>query len=391
MSILDQLQRASFKGAEFLVRNSSIRFGQKVSVHDYPYSDRTETEFLGQSLDVFTLDIYIHGTGQDYFQKRNALKTALSSAGEGILIHPYEGEITASAIGSTIVENDRELGIARFNVTFQKTDKGIFPRQSGNNAAQIKLGADSFLSSISDALTNNVVMNNQTYGDFKDKSEKLVTLFQEAKNIVAIAPERISDYQTAFTQFQNNLFSNIFDMTNYATDLVPTLEELTFLSDSAESNIDILASFFGFGDDDEPINNVTFAQQKIIENRQALNDTIQGAALALAYTNAATIDFDTDIQLNAVQDLLEAQYDKIIENMTPEYRFTLSILRSDMKEYFDSQDVRRAINVEVNRQSLTNIVYAYYGRMDEYDQIFNLNNRLNPLSIQGAVTILTDG
>jgi hypothetical protein len=391
MELLDSLQAASFKGVSFLVKNSSIAFGQKVAKHDYPNSNRTETEFLGQSLDVFSLDIYIHGKGQDYLQQRTALKAALSSEGEGILIHPYEGEIIATAMNPTLVESDRELGIARFNVTFQKVEKGIFPSQSGDNSAQIKQGADSFLSGISDALVNNVAIDGQIYDDFKVKSENLLQLFEEAKDIAAIAPDRLALYQTALNTFQTNLFGNIFDMADYATDLVGVLEKLLFLSDSAQSNIDILKTFFSFGDDDAPINNVTFAQQTALSNREALNDVIQGAALALAYTNAATIDFITDVELSNTQTLLEDQYDAIIEDMVQELRFTLSILRSDMKEYFDNQQVRRVVSVQVSNQSLTNVVYGYYGTLDDYDQFFGLNNRLNPLLINGNVTILADG
>jgi len=391
IELLNKLQKASFKGASFLVKNSSITFGQKVAVHDYPNANRTETEFLGQSLDVFNLDIYIHGQGQDYIQQRNALKNALSSDGEGVLVHPYEGEITASAVANTLIENDRELGIARFSVTFQKVEKGIFPRQEGSNAAEIRQGSETFLGSISEALTNNVIINNTVYDDFKDKSNKLIKLFEDAKNIAAVAPDRVSEYQLVVDTFQNNVFSNIFDIASYAEDLVNVYDKILFLSDSAESNIEILSSLFSFGDDDASINNVTFNQQITIKNRQTLNDTVQGAVLALAYTNAATIDFETDVELNAIQDLLEDQYDKIIENLTPEYRFTISILRSDMKDFFDDQTVRRVIEIQVNRQSLTNITYGLYGNMDEYDRLFNLNNRLNPLSIEGDVTVLTDG
>ena len=74
MALIDKLQKASFKGVDFLVENSSISFGQKTVVHEYPNSKRVEIEFLDNRPDIFDLDIYINSVGNDYLSKRNALK-----------------------------------------------------------------------------------------------------------------------------------------------------------------------------------------------------------------------------------------------------------------------------------------------------------------------------
>ena len=128
MALFDELQSASFKGVSFLVESTTTNAGRKTVTHEYPNTNIRFVEDLGESQEVYQITGII--TGTDYIQNRDALIAALKSAGRGELVHPFFGSVQVTAKPYSLSENMTNLGIARFSMTFEKSDDSIYPNPS---------------------------------------------------------------------------------------------------------------------------------------------------------------------------------------------------------------------------------------------------------------------
>ena len=61
MTILENLNVASFRGARFLIKSHSTSGGRKTVNHEYPNSDRRFVEDLGELQETFSIQGIIHG------------------------------------------------------------------------------------------------------------------------------------------------------------------------------------------------------------------------------------------------------------------------------------------------------------------------------------------
>lgn len=123
-----QKKKASFRGAEFFVRDVSSSFGRRNVAHQYPFKDKPYVEDLGEDTEEFQVNGYVVQNEEndfDYFAARDALINALRAKGPGTLIHPFYGDIVVSLSGKArIAESFSPGGIAYFSMTFTKVDEG---------------------------------------------------------------------------------------------------------------------------------------------------------------------------------------------------------------------------------------------------------------------------
>ena len=393
MALIDRLRRATFKGAEFLVETSSISFGQKTVVHNYPNSDRTEVEFLGQSEDIFSLEIYIHSIENDYIGKRNLLKSILSSPGTGLLVHPYEGEIRCSVVDKvTLVEEDRSLGIAKFSVTFQKTSKYLYPTAALNNITKIR----NLYIQLKNAYKNKVIdeyfFEDYLPATFTQTKHTLTALHKEFEIIKSIAPldkDNESKYDKSIKAFEDNINSSSSDSEILAENIDNVVADLDNLAANDIDNINLYGSLYDFGGQTLIVPELTVEARIINNNYSLISNYINILALGLSYNVIALIDFVTDQELNFYEQLLETQYQYVFPNLSSDIGAILNQLRNEITKFFDAQDVRRVIIKEVTGNPLVKLCYLLYGNTDDYERIYNLNNRLSPVWYEGDVKVLT--
>ena len=120
---LNNLEKASFRGAPFYVDSVDTGIGRRNVVHQFPFKDEPFIEDLGPDADEFQVNAYViqnKDNGFDYFNERDALISALRGSGPGTLVHPSYGEVTVSVIGKARIRESftAEGGIARFTITF---------------------------------------------------------------------------------------------------------------------------------------------------------------------------------------------------------------------------------------------------------------------------------
>lgn len=394
--LIDRLQKASFKGIEFLVQNSSVKFGQKTVVHQYPNANRTEVEFLGAAEDTFSLDIFIHDSDESYIAKRNALKNALLSPDIGILVHPYEGSILCSVVDfASLGEKDTEFGIARFSVTFQKTSKKLFPTTSILNSAVIRDLFSGFSGDLAGSVADGYQYDGVYQGVFTNTMTRLQALnsaMLSVQSIVPLTSGLANAFNSKLTAFGGGLVSFAQSPTLLAAALKNVFSGLDLIAVKPLDNIAIYKSFFDYGDSQaaDIIPPITVEQATINDNDQLLRQFVQAQALSLSYAAIATVEFDDDQQLDQYQQLLEAEYQKIITFASSDVSFGLSDLRNQAQIYFDNQKVRRVITIQVPKNPLTKINYLLYGNLDDFNKLYELNGRANPVQYEGTIKVLTE-
>lgn len=120
MSLLDKYLTASYRGVEFQFTRESTTQGRKIVTHEFVNSDRRIDEDLGAFPPIFTLSAFVHG--EDAFAKRDKLRRALETPGQGSLIHPTRGRVLVTAKQYSISSNANSVGRIDFQLTFDATE-----------------------------------------------------------------------------------------------------------------------------------------------------------------------------------------------------------------------------------------------------------------------------
>ena len=144
MSWRDSLYQGSFRGVAFQTNETNSSHGRRVIVHEYPKQSTPYVEDMGKKAREESFECFV--SGLDYMQQRDALVAALEKAGSGKLVHPFHGELSVHVIDVRIVESSRELGVARFTITFIEAGDNKYPANNISTAAVLNQKADNVFS-----------------------------------------------------------------------------------------------------------------------------------------------------------------------------------------------------------------------------------------------------
>lgn len=389
LALLGRMRKASFKGVSFLVKNSNIVFGQQTVTHKYPNSDKTEVEFLGLSgSDRFDLELIVHGA--DYLEKRNRLKKILEEPSLGLLIHPFQGEIKCSVVSASLVENDANLGLAKFSVTFQKSNDPSYPTTATNTKNLILRNLDAVLnktSSLCDSLTsdysNNSILTATKLGDVADS-------FDNALALTYKLTDKANEISTNLLDFKSKINTYALTPNLLGSSLKKLWDNLNFISSDNKEQIRILKSFYSFGSLDMSVPENTLERIERKKTFKAINDTMIVNSLALSYATASEIDYDNDQDLQSTINDIEAQFDSKKEDLNNDIIDELNNIRENTLAYLSNLDLVTVTEKEIKPTSLVLLSFQQYGTVEKYDSLLTLNKFYDPAFIKGKVKILNE-
>jgi len=119
------VQPGSFRGVPFYVEEHGHEGGRRWAHFEYPGRDAPFSEDLGRTQRRFLLRAYV--IGSDYMGTRDRLLAALETAGAGLLVHPYLGQITVCCDTYRTREADEDGGICRFDLAFSESSETAAP------------------------------------------------------------------------------------------------------------------------------------------------------------------------------------------------------------------------------------------------------------------------
>jgi prophage DNA circulation protein len=139
MALSEQLRPASFRGVPFEVDVGEIEAGRRVELHKYPKRDKSLPEDLGR--DAREISVQAFMVGADYVERANRLLAAAEEPGPGTLVHPWLGSMRVTLINKVRVTFDKNLGLARVQLSFVEAGELTFPTADSSTQSQSRLAA----------------------------------------------------------------------------------------------------------------------------------------------------------------------------------------------------------------------------------------------------------
>jgi len=409
MSINQQLRNATFRKVPFLVKDSRILFGQKTVIHRYPNSSRVEVEYLGADVEEFSLDMIIKGTGDQYFSDRNALKIALLEGANGVLLHPYEGEINCAVVGKPVLnEQDREQGIASFIVNFIKVNEKIYPIETSNNFGLIQNWRDQVTSSLATWIDDSFnISNSYAYQVAKESFTTVSGLYTDVTNSIAVATNKISDVKSTIANFNNNTLSYLSGGLSTSGGLLTLYNSILGIGATPNAQFQLYVQLLDSILPNPTYKTSTAQRAAALKNTDIVNTSAKVQTLANIYNYTPDLEFSSIKEINAYRLDIEKIYQSIVNVDTSipitslsitglentDVAYNLSQLRSENQKYIDTIEniVGEIITINnVQPTTLENFVFARYGNLNNYDAIKALNNIQDPTQIRGTIQILSE-
>ena len=230
--------------------------------------------------------------------------------------------------------------------------------------------------------------------DIKDFAAPLIELYQEGVAIAAVVQEAAED----LNQLNKDLQNIVADINNviqggWGSVINLALNQVGLSISDGLGTFNFYAKIFSFGDDEPDFTGGTAKSASLLQNQQATKLLVQSSALQYAVRAVNLIEFETDEQLLSISDQIYAQFDKVIALPLIDIQ-TINLIkaqRTQFTEYIEQQklQVLKVTEVQVVNESLTTLVYSYYGDLENFDLIQSLNGFVNPSLINGTVKIAT--
>lgn len=395
MGIRDlQLYPASYRGIPFNFTTGSNTAGRKTVTHEFPNKTFRFIEDLGKNLRTLTITGLVHGIL--WLQHKKDLEEALNTEGIGVLRHPFYGDINCVCTGYTVTDDDKEIGVATFEMTFAEANENIFPAATGDNASAIANFSRQMYGKIGNYIQNNFFI--QFFRNIQDSGNQLKLFEQELKAIGDLS-NASSDAKASFDVLLGTFGKQAYilpQQPNLLGEQLPNLvDSFDSLSQTVDDRDNINNKLFGFGEDATPITLESPENVEKDRNRKIINGSVNGIALANLYENAVLLDYQDDQQLNAKIDDLEDKYERLVfgsnNSLDDESLDNMQALRDEWRKFYEQLrlTINKVIQVETKKMPLKVMVYQHYGNIDNFDIIMQLNNINNPALIEGTFSILS--
>jgi len=388
----DGYLQASFRGIDFYVLRDRYTGGRKLTEHEFIDNDESYDEDCGKKKGVFSISAYL--IGDDFYNKRNDLIDALNEEGEGTLIHPYYGEITAKVLDFDAgheIENGRMCSI---DIVFkeQKIEALIIsPSSAFDKLSESK----SLLQTILQGLATAYDFASSPIGlmdDMLDVIDQCIDIMESAKAITGL----VDEFQAKLDAFKGkainisfmagSIWEDLQELVDYGADINDPEMELYTTEDNGKEQFNGLK-------------NISDIQDRTLTKFPSIGDQ----------TGSPTKEFQKFISRQAlasrsglvatmkIKNIAEA--DNISKELDQEIRKIEEDIDVDDDLYSAVQDLRVSIKamIEERKLNLNNLTkleldefkpgivlsYDLYKNIDRDLEITELNNILHPGFIQG--------
>ena len=393
MSLLPQLQRASFNGITFLIKKAATTGGRKLVTHEFVNSDIRVIEDLGLNNRTFKITGII--TGFDYLLKREALLREIELPGQGTLQHPLYGHLTVTAFSYNVKEDLQRAGEAVVEMKFERgqAESQPLPNSFFSNALAEKLAEELAALLRAEFLKKyGIPSEADNFSDAISQNQNVGGFFQGALSEQGQDEDR-SDYTNSLKNFSDNVVEFVRKPEDFATAASDLVDKSQLLFSDPANSFNFLQQGFDFNSVGVTLSLPTLDDKLLEENRKAVVDIMRGMNLGAAYNQAAQIDFTLESDLESVRTNLDDAFNDIINNsrMDNESVDKLEELRNAATIIFDTEAVNlfRIETIRVQTQPVGIITFNHYGDTDLEESLITLNNTFNPSFVEGEFKIFT--
>jgi prophage DNA circulation protein len=404
------VMQGSYKAVPFNFTESSVTDGGGTIIHTYVNSSKIDYEEMGAGARSFNMNIYVHGTDNEYIANRDAFERKLKQGYGGELVHPVHGRLYVVVDGAyTLNERITEMGKASISVKFtvvERRDLVIVTATPQKVFSQAKLiaalnarvfaGADAFdqsefIKKLNEGFSfggYNIssISSLEQAGDFV---KKLTLDFSKATEFIN-DPTKLGEFTAQLLDFEKGAFTSGVDLARGIFDLYGTAYNLI---ETAKYRFDFFITLFGFGDDEPTIPQTTRTRVEQANNQLLQKMITQSTALVYATAAAVETEYTTEDELNNANTTIQVQFQKILnDDITTQEQYTeLQSQRVNFTEITKNLalDVSRIIEIPVYQTGLSTIIYQYYGvgeGADSFEELYSIIVSLNGLEETGSIT-----
>jgi len=398
MTILSGFQKAKFRGAEYYVRTTNNpALGRKTVNHEYVNAGRY-VEDLGKKLKIITEEVEIMEiTYSAYNRKKKALEKALSTPGVGILIHPTYGRLKvvvheSNSLGEDYINN---LNCAKYSLTFYESDNNIFPTSKDGNKSLINRLFDSIFGDNQTILADAVSFYDQgieVFNDARDTIQDLTSGINDVVSTINGTADEVAAFVSDIAAFQASLTDLMQTPSTLASRFTTIFNNISVITENFENLFDVALGMVGLGDNRTPRAGNSTRTETLNANRLAVYNFSDVAAITLAYEVATNLTYNSQEQLDSVQNRLNAAFDTLDPDLVDDtIYYNLQNLRNQLRLYLDTLRLNLAKIVTLRTNTIPSSILAFnlYGDTSRADEIITLNNIENPAYVSGVINVLS--
>ncbi|MEK1839777.1 MAG: DNA circularization N-terminal domain-containing protein, partial [Pseudomonas sp.] len=405
---------ASFRGAVFFVEKADSTHGRRQAVHEHAQRDVPYTEDLGRKAREFSVSGYL--IGLEYQTQRDELIKACETAGPGVLVHPYRGEMTVECRGLGVGESAADGGMCMVTLTFLEAGEASYPTAKVDTVNAISAKGNA----VTDAAGKGLVSDFLTTGFPAYVAEAAAGGLADIGEFMAAPGIGLAgELQAAsdFYQQAKDLASDAFSLVQQPLQMVSRIQSLIGSVRSAFGNnsLNMLTGLFDRSTTSYTGSTATPSRRQQATNFTAMNAYVRQAAIAEAAKAAVVTQvpivtaggltqistkptvYDSYQSAIKVRDDLVERIDTESET-TPndELYVALSDLRTSVVQAVPSPDQDLARIVQYSpRETLPALLVAYrlYGDAGRSDEIAARNSPRHPGFLIGGtpLEVLADG
>lgn len=410
----DNYRAASFRGVPFFVESADSTHGRRQAVHEHAQRDVPYTEDLGRKAREFSVSGYL--IGAEYQTQRDELIKACETAGPGVLVHPYRGEMTVTCRGLGVSESSNEGGMCLVKLTFLESGEASYPSAKVDTVNAISAKGNA----VTAAAEKSFVSDFLTTGFPAYVAESAATGLADLGEFMAAPGLNFAGDLQAASDFYlqaKGLASDAFSLVQQPLQMV---SRITGLFGSIRSAFGInafgmLTSLFDRSPSSYSGSTATPSRQQQATNSIAMNALVRQVAVAEAakaavvtQTPVTTASGVTQVStVPTVYDSYQAAIkvrEELVDRIDSESESTpndelyvaLSDLRTNVVKAVPDpeQDLARIVQY-VPRETLPSLLVAYqiYGDAGRANEIAARNNPPHPGFLMGGnqLEVLADG
>lgn len=438
---LQRLVQASWKGVVFSVRSEELPSGgRKTALHEFPNSDERFVEDLGEIPPRFTITAFVHGL--DWLERAQALENALREAGPGRLVMPTFGAWTVWALPYSKSASQTSVGEIEFQLEFatSRAVAGIIEAQPAPE--QVFAAGDNARGAIGGAFGGAFDAPGDSLG-FGAMLSDITSVANETFSAVStiLNAESLGEMTGAIRGLLGNAGGLLNDPINLALEFFGIDEDAPGLWQIISEGLDTISSVsalldfaknfgnnFALIQDDldsgakvapvsspvpnSPVSGISLWPETTVdridrnESRSEIVESNRLAALVVAYEQAASADYQTAAQIQAIRTDLEDVYsfmmqvdaqdagsvpaNRNVREAMAELRIrALSVLDQKAQSAWLTSQI--LVGGGLTAPTLTYLLYAesITNDLDSRSyQVRQLNQQANCIAMSGELTVL---
>lgn len=425
LEVLEGTYPGTVNGVSFLMRSDETTMGNAIASYEFINSPKRVVKKLGKIPPKFKADIFVHGTGQEFWDRRDALVRALG-AGVVDLVHPFWGGPFNVSVGEyTVRQSMDKIGIANFSVPFEVSSKESenpeTPESFQSNAAGIRSAADAALIALqaesAASFGNNSPLNYESsVGIIDEIGGALNEVFGPIGETVAAISEyaakglAIQEQASFYADNPLQLFAAVADgitgIDGLTTDAFAKFTACKNLFDYGDKGTDYDVSVSS-GPRIDPLPR-TLEDAERETNSQILSNFMKAGTGIEAFAQSGTVEYENISDLESVADDLDDQFKLLADIMTknddaeiynfptpnPDYSNTYNELRNvyiETQKYLEQQRLTtpRIETIEVQPMPASVLSYRLYGDSTRAEEILELNDLIDNMVVSGEIKVLS--